>query len=205
VKAKKGQNLVFDLDTINRRLDAITEDPIDVTLDVKWEAVSRSFLSKHYGGSTQPTFPSIGPSFRETHGEIHWMFPNLSYNPCCAAVPGVHGLFFEAEDVEDLASHAARTFRVVVRLDSSVWLYVGEYQLILAPSLTQEEWLLQTVKVCSSAFLSVSPDESGVKYFMNYRSNIPGPEIYFRKVGEDKYAHASRFENVSTGIRPQRR
>jgi hypothetical protein len=182
VKAKTDQNLAFDLDTINRRLQAIIEDPIDVKLDVKWEAVSRKFLSHHYGGNIQQTFPSIRKSFQETHGEIHWMYPNLSYNPCCAAIPGAHGLFFEAEDVENLASHGTRTFRVVVRLDASVWLYVGEYQLMVAPSLTQEEWMMQKVTVCPFSFFL----HFHLILMLNYRSNIPGQGIYFPKGGEDE-------------------
>jgi hypothetical protein len=30
----------------------------------------------------------------DTRSEIHWMYPNLLYNPCCAAVSEVHGTRF---------------------------------------------------------------------------------------------------------------
>jgi hypothetical protein len=76
------------------------------------------------------------------------MYPNLLWNPHGPQVPGCAGLFFEPNGLDASDDNPDQIHRVIVRLpEGPVWLYVGNYQLIWAPSLTKEEWLMQAQKV----------------------------------------------------------
>jgi hypothetical protein len=77
------------------------------------------------------------------------MYPNLLWNPHGPQVAGCAGLFFEPNGLDTPDDDSTDIHRVIVRLpEGPIWLYVGQYQLILSPSLTKEEWLLQAQKVC---------------------------------------------------------
>jgi hypothetical protein len=74
------------------------------------------------------------------------MFANMDYNPHLPQVPGASGLkFFCTADVWPLSWPVIQ--KTIIRLSSGLWLYVGEYAFIPAPSLTKEEWLSQEPRV----------------------------------------------------------
>lgn len=123
--------------------------PISLDDDFLNTAVRREFLSETYGGSLQDTFPSISKANLDRHGYDNFMFLTLDYNPYAPQRPGYPGLFFTARML--LREQAQRAF---VRLQSGVWLYIGQYIFIEAPTLTQDEWKTQTRKV--SSYLNAS-------------------------------------------------
>lgn len=141
---------------MHRRIALIA--PYDVTLDpaIRDVTTTRAFTSKQWGGNTQSTFPSIRPDMLARHGMNDFMYLNLFFNPHAPQSPGAPGLFF-ASSVCPEADEWPSIERVLVRLKSNRWLYVGQYQCAPAPSLTPEEWTSQAPKVGAGSFASGSP------------------------------------------------
>ncbi|KAK7024024.1 hypothetical protein R3P38DRAFT_2955933 [Favolaschia claudopus] len=100
-KVKKPKDaLVLDLNKFVARLVAnnISLEPYQVDLepDIKECTVTRDFMSKTYGGSTQDTCPSVAAKFwRNTHLR-NFMYLNLILNPQAPERPGAPGLLFNA-------------------------------------------------------------------------------------------------------------
>ena len=107
--------------------------------------VSRVFLSSVYGGNQQQTFPTISKEKLDIHGLDDFMYPNLLFNPCAPQMPGAPGLFFRARGQP--AGHWPKVQRVITRIDSNAWQYVGQYKLSPAPSLTKDEWAAEDPQV----------------------------------------------------------
>ncbi|KZP20324.1 hypothetical protein FIBSPDRAFT_1044963 [Athelia psychrophila] len=159
LKIKKGTKAIanFDLDTISRRLDVLgppgTRD-FHVALDEATKAVAppRAFFSDTWGGSRQETFPNIGKKMAAQHHFRDFMFPNSNYNPALPFVAGAAGLMFQAPGLDqDIRPENPHISRLIVKLpDAALWLYVGQYQVFNSTSLTQAEWLKQSVKVKST-------------------------------------------------------
>ncbi|KAF9223430.1 hypothetical protein BS17DRAFT_705387, partial [Gyrodon lividus] len=123
----------------------------DVELDphIRDVTTTRNFTSSKWGGNTQSTFPRIGEDFLARHGLDDFMYLNLLFNPHAPRWQGAPGLFF-CPSVSGEAGEADEWLqiqRVVIRLDTSTWLYVGQYRCIPAPSLTADEWRAQAPKV----------------------------------------------------------
>ena len=133
-------------DVVNRRIAPMA--PYDVNLDptITDVTTSRTFTSRQWGGNTQSTFPSIRQDMLARHGLNDFMYLNLFFNPHTPQWPGAPGLFFDPS-VDWVAHERPGVRRVSVRLKSSCWLYVGQYQRTPAPSLTIEEWKSQAPKV----------------------------------------------------------
>lgn len=150
LKVKKNPR-EFNLDTINRRLEALGPDrnyEVNVPDEIKCTAVPRAFLSNTWGGSTQATFPKIRKEMLDKHGLNDWMFPNSEYNPHCPLVPGFAGIMFTPDGLNGPEPDSPAVWRTIVRLvNGAFWAYVGQYIRIGAQSLTKEEWLEQTPKV----------------------------------------------------------
>lgn len=84
----------------------------------------------------------------DKHGLDNWMYPNLLWNPSGPEIPGFPGLFFRADGIDGPGMLNETIYRVIVRLKSGpLWQYVGQYKRIGAPSLTKEEWQIQSVQV----------------------------------------------------------
>lgn len=147
----KGSLPGFDLDTVNRRLSVLGPEPqYEIQLDdrIKFTSVPRRFLSETWGGNMQKTFPQIRQDMLDIHGLDDWMYPNLLWNPSAPEIPGFPGLFFWADGIDGPGAADEKIYRVIVRLKSGPsWQYIGQYKRIGAPSLTKEEWQLQTVQV----------------------------------------------------------
>lgn len=151
----KKEEMLSD-EVVHRRIALIA--PYDVTLDpaIRDVTTTRAFTSKQWGGNTQSTFPSIRPDMLARHGMNDFMYLNLFFNPHAPQSPGAPGLFF-ASSVCPEADEWPSIERVLVRLKSNRWLYVGQYQCAPAPSLTPEEWTSQAPKVGAGSFASGSP------------------------------------------------
>jgi hypothetical protein len=155
-KIKKNP-MEFNLDTINRRLDALGPDrnyEVNVPDEIKLAVVPRRFLSDTWGGNTQNTFPKIRREMLLKHGLDDWQYPNSLYNPHCPQIPGYAGLMFSPNGLEPSTDDSLEIMRTIVRLTTEPkWQYVGQYIDITAPSLTKEEWLVQhsSVRRLSSA------------------------------------------------------
>ncbi|KAL0947305.1 hypothetical protein HGRIS_013424 [Hohenbuehelia grisea] len=144
VKIKKDSEL--SLDSVIPRLlragiDPHMPMPVDIDLDIRDLTFPREFISKLYGGNPQQTFPVISKKHIDRHGLNDFVFLNPIYNPHVAQIVGGPGLFFEANSSP--AFPWPKIQRVIIRLDPSHWLYLGQYQLIPEASLTKEEWLPQ--------------------------------------------------------------
>ncbi|KAK0448326.1 uncharacterized protein EV420DRAFT_1750982 [Desarmillaria tabescens] len=135
VKKKKGVVRLSE-DSIRARLNPIGLDLFPIPLPPTTSNVGfpRDFISTHYGGNTQSTFPSIGKHFIDLHGDIDYMYLNLCYNPHAPQVPGAPGLFY------GWSGDSTMTFRIISRTESSEWTYVGEYKTGPCAPLTVQEW-----------------------------------------------------------------
>jgi hypothetical protein len=155
-KVKKDERKEFDLDTIYRRLANNRQKPypIDLPSTIRDSPVKRLFMAQTYGGSPVNTFPRIRPELLAKHGYDDFMYLTLLYNPNAPQVPGCPGLFYECCDFLD--GERAKIRRLFILLGNGWWLYVGQYSLARANSLTKEEWNSQTS--------TVSPASLGLKY-----------------------------------------
>jgi len=136
-------------DVVHHRLALIGHETYDVGLDLHLRDVTttRSFTSRKWGGNTQSTFPKIGEDFLAQHGLDDFMYLNLLFNPHAPRWPGAPGLFFASSAAGGEAGAWPTVQRVVVRLKTNTWLYVGQYRCTPAPSLTTDEWKSQALKV----------------------------------------------------------
>lgn len=146
-------------DVVNRRLAIIGHHMHDVQLEpnIRDVTTTRNFTSSRWGGNTQETFPSIRKALLDQHGLNDFMYLNLFFNPHAPQWPGAPGLFFGSSVSEEGPSDWPEIQRVLVRLDTSSWLYVGQYQMTPAPCLTPDEWISQDPK--ASVVLCYRPIE----------------------------------------------
>ncbi|SJL04485.1 uncharacterized protein ARMOST_07852 [Armillaria ostoyae] len=135
VKKKKGV-VRLSQDSVRARLIPIGLDLFDIPLPSITSNVGfpREFISTHYGGNPQSTFPKIGKKYIDLHGDIDYMYLNLCYNPHAPQVPGAPGLYY------GWAGDPTMTFRLICRTESNEWTYVGEYKMGPCAPLTVEEW-----------------------------------------------------------------
>ncbi|KAJ3573127.1 hypothetical protein NP233_g2627 [Leucocoprinus birnbaumii] len=145
VKIKAGLSLKHE--TLADRITKMNCPMFDIQLDqgIRDIAVPREFLSSIYGGNPQVTFPSIGKQFSARHKYDDFMYPSLDYNPEAAQVPGAPGLFFAVGD--DAIGHEWNTVqRVITRIASGQWQYMGQYSMTPTESLTLRELAAQPEK-----------------------------------------------------------
>lgn len=133
-------------DVINRRIALIASYNVNLDPAIRDVTTTRTFTSKQWGGNPQLTFPSIRPDMLARHGLDDFMYLNLYFNPHAPQWPGAPGLFF-ACSIHPETSEWVPIERVLVRLKTNCWFYVGQYQCMPAPSLTPEEWKSQSPKV----------------------------------------------------------
>ncbi|KAJ7123201.1 hypothetical protein C8R44DRAFT_785533 [Mycena epipterygia] len=120
--------------------------PVELEADVRDISVRRDFMRIHYGGNSRAAFPAISEEWYTKTGHRYFMYPNLVQNPDSPMFPGAPGLFLDA------AGRSARdctvewtsgTYKVLTRLGTNDNLYMGEYAIRPADSLTLEEWTAQ--------------------------------------------------------------
>ncbi|KAF8641297.1 hypothetical protein AX16_010076 [Volvariella volvacea WC 439] len=135
IKIKK-ESLMSD-ESILARLHAIGlhRFPISLAPDIQACTVHRVWLSQKFGGSSQDTFPSINKK-NFTHGLDDFAYLTYEFNPHAPKHPGDPGLFFGGGDGQS-------THRVLMRLDTGKWQYMGQYGFFPAAPLTKEEWSSQ--------------------------------------------------------------
>ena len=106
--------------------------------------VSRTFMSKTYGGSEQRTYPSIRAEFLALHGMNDFMYLNKTFQSAAPELPGAPGLFYCP-----IEHDTTWTRRVLVRLRPGIWQYLGQYRMQRShiPFLTKEEWRAEPKKV----------------------------------------------------------
>ncbi|KAH6884368.1 hypothetical protein BKA70DRAFT_140367 [Coprinopsis sp. MPI-PUGE-AT-0042] len=154
-KKVKCENLRFDLNVLWSRLVAakIPPDVFPITLDRETRdvCVSRVFMSKTWGGSSQSTLPNISKK-RFQHGLDDFMYPGPDCQPGTPEVPGAPGLWLDVEDREGTwwrEYYGDKPMRVITRVADKParWQYQGQYRVRLAETLTAEEWRQQKAKV----------------------------------------------------------
>ena len=146
---KKGQS-DFALDTIYNRLAPLgAQYPINLPPYIRDTMVKRQSLSEAYGGSPVATYPTIGSDFLAQHGMDDFMYITIEHNPVGPQVPGAPGLLFECDELECEQAERARIRRVIIRVqvNPALWIYVGQFEIHPAASLTKEEWASQTISV----------------------------------------------------------
>ena len=100
------------------------------------------------------TFPRIAAHRLAEHGYDAFMYLKPDYNPFAPQVPGYPGQFYECCDFPD--GERAKVRRLLVLLGNGWWLYMGQYRLARAESLTKAEWNAQTSVVSSQHILILS-------------------------------------------------
>ncbi|KAJ7661542.1 hypothetical protein DFH06DRAFT_375949 [Mycena polygramma] len=120
--------------------------PIDLDARVRDVSVRRDFMGAHYGGNSYAVFPTIGEDKYTKTGHRYFMYPNLVQNPDAPAIPGSHGLFLAAigrSAKESTVEWTSGTYKVLTRLGTHDNLYMGDYVIKPAESLTLAEWTAQ--------------------------------------------------------------
>ena len=131
-------------DVVRGRLALIGYETFDLKgpRDILDATTTREFTTRVWGGNMQATFPKIGKEF--THGLDDFMYITLLYDPHAPRWPGSPGLLFRFKDDGE---EWPKIMRVIVRLRSNPWQYMGQYKLTPAPSLSPNEWNAQSLKV----------------------------------------------------------
>ncbi|KAH6884375.1 hypothetical protein BKA70DRAFT_1339769 [Coprinopsis sp. MPI-PUGE-AT-0042] len=134
---KLWRKLRFDLNVLWSRLVTakIPPDLFPVTLEpaIRDVCVSRVFMSKTWGGSSQRTFPPID---KKTTPEV----------------PGAPGLWLDVEDTsgtwwrDRYGDTPVRLFTCIVKSPAR-WQYQGQYRIRIAKTLAKEEWRQQKAEV----------------------------------------------------------
>ncbi|KAJ7983036.1 hypothetical protein DFH06DRAFT_714595 [Mycena polygramma] len=126
----------------------IGTEPYPINLDARFRDVSvrRDFMGAHYGGNSYAVFPAIAEDKYTKTGHRYFMYPNLVQNPDAPAIPGSHGLFLAAigrSAKESTVEWTSGTYKVLTRLGTRDNLYMGDYVIKPAESLTLAEWTAQ--------------------------------------------------------------
>ncbi|GLB33282.1 hypothetical protein LshimejAT787_0101660 [Lyophyllum shimeji] len=150
-KIKKKDGLAFSIDTVRERLRPVGFDPypIELDMDTRHVLVSRKFLSMHYGGSMQDTFPKPGKKFRPVDGvNRQFLCQKPDYHSNAPEMPGSPGLYYDA-CAGGPAWPMEGNYTVFTRITNNpaLWQYQGEYQLTPAPSFTKQEWASEGEKL----------------------------------------------------------
>ena len=137
-KAHKIKNMELNPEHVLRRLGPANIDGYEVTLDsrIRDTSVSREFMSKHYGGSTQRTFPNIGAKHISKHGIKRFMYVSLLFNPHSPQFPGLPGLFFDP----DLEGRWPGRWKTFTRFQANEWQFMGDYVIEPTDPLSKEDW-----------------------------------------------------------------
>jgi len=135
--------------------------PVEIEDDIKYWTVTRDWMSVTYGGANQGSTPAINKA-KFTHGIDNFYFLTYDHNPAAPKKPGYPGLFFATQgghkaivDSDETYSFLededdATPWRVITRLRSCKWLYMGEYILRHSNVVTMDEWNAQSTKVIYS-------------------------------------------------------
>ena len=147
-KVKTKANMRLHEDTTLDRLKPIGLELYDITLPrAQMElTVSRDFMSSVYGGSMQATCPDIGKEKLATHPFRKFVYLHLDYQPHAPQVPGAPGLFLGTGIGvgEDWKGRQ----KVLTRLASNKYQYMGEYDIRGSTPFTLAEWNNQKYEVC---------------------------------------------------------
>ncbi|KAL0580462.1 hypothetical protein V5O48_001532 [Marasmius crinis-equi] len=150
---KEAEEGVLDPLTVVNILEGVKPFPIplddDDDLDIHF-TVSRPFLSSLFGGSSQSTFPDIATEKIEEKltafgfAEDQWQCIKPDWNPHMPSVPGRPGLYFGSRSLKDDLTPNTEWDRGICRvfacIDTSKWLYVGQYEIEYVSTLTIDEW-----------------------------------------------------------------
>ncbi|KAH6884380.1 hypothetical protein BKA70DRAFT_1339783 [Coprinopsis sp. MPI-PUGE-AT-0042] len=166
-KKVKSENLRFDLNVLWSRLvtAGIPPDLFPITLDreIRDVCVSRVFMSKMWGGSSQEAFPHIGKEFYARADRL--MYPGPDSQPGAPEGPGAPGLWLDLEDETGthwIASGGERLSACSRALckQPCLWQYQGQYRVRIAErNMTAEEWRQQKATVRKAWAKNMSKDK----------------------------------------------
>ncbi|KAH6873712.1 hypothetical protein BKA70DRAFT_281964 [Coprinopsis sp. MPI-PUGE-AT-0042] len=202
-KKVKCENLRFDLNVLWSRLVAakIPPDVFPITLDRETRdvCVSRVFMSKTWGGSSQSTLPNISKK-RFQHGLDDFMYPGPDCQPGAPEVPGAPGLWLDVEDREGTwwrEHYGDKPMRVITRVADKParWQYQGQYRVRLAETLTAEEWRQQKAKVRNAWAKQMSKE----KQFQGLREYLVAKR-FLGKEPEEHELKQLRAGKMETGM-----
>ncbi|KAJ7661541.1 hypothetical protein DFH06DRAFT_375918 [Mycena polygramma] len=180
--------------TLRARLisDGIPTEPYPVGLgaDARDVSVRRDFMRIHYGGNSQAAFPAIAEEKYTQTGHRYFMYPNLVQNPDAPMIPGAPGLFLDAigrSAKESTVEWTSGTYKVLTRLGTNDNLYMGDYVIKPADSLTKAEWTAQTPAMRNRWCLKLSKKDWG---------RITRTRIALRR----RFGRNPTFDEVDTAI-----
>ncbi|KAI0074397.1 hypothetical protein K474DRAFT_1565497, partial [Panus rudis PR-1116 ss-1] len=110
--------------------------PVDVDLDeaTRSVVVTREFMSCRFGGARQGLWPTIGG--HRDHNYT-FLYPTLEANPDAPCKPGDVGLLYRTVPTVPWGN---AVLKVMIKLKSPSYLYVGDYQTVETDPLTAEEY-----------------------------------------------------------------
>lgn len=103
-------------------------------------------MNEIYHCGVQPMLPHIKSPLR---GIEDFMWPNTDHNPYLPEEPGENGMLFRIDDGSREWAGKTRTEnrkavqRVLVRLRSKVFRYLGQYEMSFMGVLAKEDWAKQ--------------------------------------------------------------
>ncbi|KAH6873716.1 hypothetical protein BKA70DRAFT_1352579 [Coprinopsis sp. MPI-PUGE-AT-0042] len=190
VKKVKPENLRFDLNVLWSRLVTakIPPDLFPVTLEpaIRDVCVSRVFMSKTWGGSSQRTFPPIDKK-KFKHGLDDFMYPGSASQSATPEVPGAPGLWLDVEDTsgtwwrDRYGDTPVRLFTCIVKSPAR-WQYQGQYRIRIAKTLEKEEWRQQKAEVRNAWAKKMSKG----KHYYGLREYLVAKRFLGREPEEDE-------------------
>ena len=152
-KARVQQESLFDDRFVWDRLKDQNGDipwyHVDASEAIRDLTYPRYYLSKRFGGSPVMSFPTISPKKLREHGIDNFAFLSTDMNPHAPTRPGAPGLFFRP----DFNAPPPGDKRLFVILKGYRWLYCGTYRFTVSRSLTADEWMNQSKRVCYPSHL----------------------------------------------------
>lgn len=117
--------------------------------------VSREFMNSVFGGGTRKSFVKVRLEKFKEHGYNDFAYLTTEVDSLAPSLAGLPGLFFSTREAFDheytpVWMKEPYIFRVFTRLESSRWLYQGQYKFAHCKTLTAKEWGEQGEKVVSS-------------------------------------------------------
>ncbi|KAG6835874.1 hypothetical protein H0H93_013788 [Arthromyces matolae] len=142
-----------------RRVDALGIQPLHISLpqDLIDFTVSRKFTSNVYGGNSEATFPTLSPNKEALHPYRNFLYLNLDHNPYAPQRAGYPGLFYRTGSTIEL-----KEYRLLIRVKPSIWMYLGQYEMVPSAPLSASEWNANGKKTKESWIKKVMADTGRV-------------------------------------------
>ncbi|KAJ4493772.1 hypothetical protein C8J55DRAFT_555192 [Lentinula edodes] len=152
IKKKDEYELPLNPNTLLTLLDQMKPYAVTIAELERSVTVSREFMNSVFGGGTRKSFVKVRLEKFKEHGYNDFAYLTTEVDSLAPSLAGQPGLFFSTREAFDheytpVWMKEPYIFRVFTRLESSRWLYQGQYKFAHCKTLTAKEWGEQGEKV----------------------------------------------------------